>query len=591
MLQLKTKIILMNIFISIFVAIVIFSSCMIDLSNKNKETMKQYEKVAREQYDKEIKLQVENAVSLMQGIYEKEQSGEFTEEEAKKQMKYLVKELRYNGEGYFWIDNTKGDLIAHPVLEAREGENRLNEKDKSGNDLLGNIIKAAQNEDGGYTDFYYPKPNDESGKVYRKRSYSMLFKPYDWIVSTGNYVDDIDNDIQAKSLELKGDYSRTAKMILGIMCVVIVMVTLIALKISKDMTRPLAKIKAFAKRQSEYNFSEDIEVKRKNEFSETARALNKAQNNVKELIKAISEQSVDLAQSSEELTVLSNAVNEKITDINESTKQISENIGDTSESVKQVNISVSEINDSISELSNKSIDSSEISASFKNKSNDIKNKTEGALRNTENIYESKETNIIKAIKQGIVMTEIGTMADTIAQISGQTNLLALNAAIEAASAGEHGKGFAVVAEEIRKLAEQSTSSASYIQDVVKNARSAFDDLALNSNDLLQFMDDTVKKQFGEFIATENYYYDNAEKINDIADNISSMSQQLAAAIEEINAMMQTLSSNSSRIDVNSKSILESLSETAKSMSKVSKTTESQAVMAEKLNNLVAGFKI
>ncbi|HEV8176385.1 MAG TPA: HAMP domain-containing methyl-accepting chemotaxis protein, partial [Gemmatimonadales bacterium] len=57
--------------------------------------------------------------------------------------------------------------------------------------------------------------------------------------------------------------------------------------------------------------------------------------------------------------------------------------------------------------------------------------------------------------------------DLIRQISSQTNLLALNAAIEAARAGEHGRGFAVVAEEVRRLADSSSSAAEEVAKTVQ----------------------------------------------------------------------------------------------------------------------------
>jgi methyl-accepting chemotaxis protein len=65
---------------------------------------------------------------------------------------------------------------------------------------------------------------------------------------------------------------------------------------------------------------------------------------------------------------------------------------------------------------------------------------------------------------------ITAFIDLIRQISSQTNLLALNAAIEAARAGEHGRGFAVVAEEVRRLADSSSTAAEEVAKTVQYIR-------------------------------------------------------------------------------------------------------------------------
>ncbi|OOM16591.1 methyl-accepting chemotaxis protein [Clostridium saccharobutylicum] len=587
--SLKSKIILMNVLIATLVAVLIGVISISDLKRSNSKSIAQYEEVLRSNYDNNIKGQTENVITLLNGIYNKQVNGELTDVQAKDEAKYLIKTLRYNNDGYFWIDDVNANLIAHPILKEQEGSNRINETDKNGNKLIQNIINVATKDGGGFTDYYYIKPN-ESG-VSPKRAYSQEFKPYGWIISTGNYVDDIDKQIAEKTTELNNTTTKIIVLLVVIIVVLLVIAILIAIKVSANLTKPLTKIEALAQRLAKYDFSEDIVVNDKTEFGKTAIALNKAQKNVKELIKNINGQAMDLTASTEELSALTQEVTNRVLEMNKSTEQIVENMGESSESAHQINQCMKEINLSVNELSTKSTDGSGISISFKEKSLELKNKTNEALGNTEKMYDEKEDKILEAIKAGGVVKEVSKMVEAISDIAEQTNLLALNAAIEAARAGEQGRGFAVVSEEVRKLAEESSNSATSIQETVGKIQSAFRKLSDNSGEVLGFINKEVKGQFNEFILSGQYYYDNAEQISKISEDIAAMSQQLNASVEEINSMVQTMSDNSERSTRNSTEILDGIKEATTSMEQVAATAENQAILAQKLQGLLNDFKI
>jgi Methyl-accepting chemotaxis protein len=555
-----------------------------ELKKSNLESIKVYETSLRQGYDDKIKNQVNNVVGLVNGIYKMQTSGVLTEDEAKKQARNIVKSLKYDENGYFWIDNVNGQLE----------DSSSDTKNSSGsagdpNSFKGKIMNVVVKDGSGFTDFDFPKQNGEGTST--KRAYSTVFKPYEWVISTGNYVDDIDLEVANKTSELNNKLIQTIIILiismLGLMSVSIV----IAVKISKKVTKPLTKIKELAERLAKYDFSEDVNITSKNEFGQTAKALNEAQNNVKRLIRSISGQTMELTASTEELSAVTQEVTTRVLNINSSTKEIVNNMHESMESAKQVNESMKEINLSIGELSQRSTNGSEISTSFKEKSLKLKNETSTTLNNTQNMYEEREDKILSAIKEGTVVQEVSIMVDAISAIAEETNLLALNAAIEAARAGEHGRGFAVVSEEVKKLAEQSADSAKSIQSTVFKVKEAFKKLSDNSHEVLNFITADVTSQFNEFISSGEYYYNNAEKISKISEDIAGMSENLNAAIQQINAMVATMTANSEKSTQNSTEILQGINETTASMAEIATTAENQALLAQKLNELIDGFKI
>lgn len=200
-------------------------------------------------------------------------------------------------------------------------------------------------------------------------------------------------------------------------------------------------------------------------------------------------------------------------------------------------------------------------------------------------------NILKAIEEGKIVRDVKVMADSIGEIASQTNLLALNAAIEAARAGEMGKGFAVVADEVRSLAEQSSEAVSSIQEMVHKIQNAFDNLSKSGQEVLDYLENSVKPSYELLKNTGIQYEKDAEFVNNIASDIASSSEQMKEVINQINFALESLSATAVESATSSEDILVSINEVTLAIAEVAKSSQSQSETAETLGELSQKFSI
>lgn len=428
---------------------------------------------------------------------------------------------------------------------------------------------------------------EEASRIYTQvyDKWQLTFKDIDELVKI-NYDAAKNTNDDNKDIYTSTNVKISIFIILGI-----ILSIFLSMIITLEISRPLIKIKKFAERLSEYDFSTAITITGTDEFSQTGIALNTAQKNVKGLVENIMNKSQDMSAASEELSAMTEELMANFENINSSTMEITAGVQETSASSEEISASVQEIDASINQLSEKSMEGSSNAVKARERAVEVQNTGNQSIKTVETIYSEKRENILKAIEEAKVVENIQVMSDTVAAIAEQINLLALNAAIEAARAGEHGRGFAVVAEEVRKLAEQSAESVVGIKDTIVKVQAACKNLSDNSSDVLKFINEDVHAQFREFLKMANQYYEDSNFISDVTEEIASMSEEITATIGQVAEAIQNTAVIAEKSSGNLESIQRGMNESTQGVEQVAKTSESQAEIAQDINEMVLEFKI
>lgn len=413
-----------------------------------------------------------------------------------------------------------------------------------------------------------------------------------------NLYDDLDNLIKVNNDDSSKFYNNNTltfnnslNIIIAIIILGLILSITLGILISSMLSKQVKNVLEFAQALGKGDLTTTIQISTKDEIGHLSQALNEASTNIKSLISKIMESTSNMSSSSEELSATSEEVFSKIENINQSSNDISKSSEELSSTVQEVTTTIEEINSNITNLSLKAEENSSSAKLIKARAGSIKTKGTNASQVTINTYNDKNTKIIAAIEEGKIVGEIISMAESIAGIAEQTNLLALNAAIEASRAGEQGRGFAVVAEEVKKLAEQSSSNVSSIQTVIIQVQNAFKNLSQNANELLVFIDGTVIDDYKLLVETGVQYEKDAEYFSNVSDEISSTTKIMSESIFQVNDAIQNVSATAEESSAKTGEIQGSINETSMAMDEVAKSSQIQAELAEHLTIMTEKFKL
>lgn len=543
----------------------------------------------RSSYDEQIKAQVDNVISLCQSIYNRYEKGEYTLDEAEKLAADQIRDLRYGNNGYFWVDTYDGTNVVL-LGNDTEGTNRMDAVDTNGFAYMQAIINAGKQEDGGFTDYVFPREGETESSP--KRAYSKAFEPFGWVLGTGNYTDDIDDDVLDVKNEFSSYESNSRMAIIGIAVVMevilISVLTLITVSIVKPLKKSLAHIEEIAQGDFSKEFEQDL-LKRKDDFGQLADSLEKMRSEMNELIGEVKSEALEITGMVQEIDTSLQALDDQIENVSATTEELAAGMEETAASSEEINAMSHEIESAAKSIAERSQDGANEADEIRERAVKIKKDTDENDRRTRSIHEEINESLIKALDDIKVVDQINVLAKSIMDITGQTNLLALNASIEAARAGEAGKGFAVVADEIRVLAEQSKAAVAHIQEVTVNVTAAVENLANDAERLLEFVGNDVVESLGGFAEMANSYNSDAANVDSLVTDFSASSEQLLASINGVMDAISDVSKTATEGATGTTDIAEKVGIVVQETEAIKQKAETTYHSAEKLQKNVERF--
>ena len=589
--SMRTKFIAMMVGASLVTMICVAGVFLKNMADQSAAEVEEVKRTLIEDVERELKIETETAISLVNQIYKRQQAGLLSEEQAKKEAAALVRDLRYDdGAGYFWVDTYDGVNV---VLLGRdtEGKSRIGLTDPTGKQFIKEMIENGRKSGGGFTDLMFAKPNQT--EPLPKRNYTAAFEPYKWVLGTGVWIDYI--DARVAEVQEAADAAFYSSLIHVAIIIVILEALLIAAAVffGNQMVAPIIRLTERLGVIATGDFRDtgkSPDSDRADEIGAMGRAMDQMKESINSLMKTVVSSSEQVAAASEELTA--------------SADQSATAIHQVADSIVRV---AGACNEQFVEVEHATAQTEQLSTNMTGFTDTLGEALE-KIRTTNEAADEGAKNVINAVSQmkliessvsesakviaelGEESDKIGKIVDAISAIAEQTNLLALNAAIEAARAGEHGRGFAVVADEVRKLAEQSQTSAGEISSLITSIQ----EKAQNAVRVMQAGVDQTKAGTEAVDGAGNTFREIAQMVTEVAERSNRMKDIVAELSESSNVISQAvgrIDSKSKDVARESETVSAASEEQTATMHEIADASRSLAQMAQEMQDSLSKFKI
>ncbi|WP_145414399.1 methyl-accepting chemotaxis protein [Paenibacillus xylanexedens] len=466
------------------------------------------------------------------------------------------------------------------IKVGKEGYVIILDKDK--NVVVSPVQEVGTQEKSGVLDQMYDGKEGQFDYDYEGRAKTMIFSTNEatgWKIAGTMFK----SEVTDASKEI-----RLATLIVLLASVFLAVIFIIWF--TRSMIRPIKRLQESARAVSKGDLTVKMDSKRKDEVGELAKYFERMVDNLRMMILGVQETAEQVSASSQELSASADQTTKAIEHSTMAIQELAEGAEQQVNSVKDGSGQMSRMAEDVRQMSERV---QSITTAMRNTSGAASSGNEAAGEAVEQMNIIQETveqlgDVVQSLNARSV--EIGSMVDVIASISKQTNLLALNASIEAARAGDAGRGFAVVAGEVRKLAEESGSSAAQIGELVHNIRQDMDSALTAMN--------AAQSRVGEGIQAVNTsgksFAQIREAVEDAVhtlDELTETTKQLEKGASHVAQTMTDISNVTQESAASTESVSASSQEQLASVEEIASSSAHLNSMAEQLQGLLGMFKM
>ena len=492
---------------------------------------------------------IEIAASTVAGFQERVAKGEMPKEQAQALAREALRSMRYQGSEYFYIYDSKAMGVMHPIRPEYEGKSHWDRQDKSGAYTVRDLVNAALDKSG-YVRTLTVKPggNDQLPKLH----FLTHYQPWDWVIGTGLYIDDIDAVFRAQLASA-----------LAAIAVLMVAVAVTAFAVIRAVLRDIGGEPAMAVAVMREVAGGNLTVGLRDVHAGSLLGeLDRLVQSLRSVMAQITAGAGRVSKAAHDINATTGAVAAATEVQTDSTQSMAA-------SMEELTVSINHISDNAGETARHASSAAELARNGQKQvsaaADDLGNMSQalgGAADQVRTLAENAQ--------------EVTRIASVIKDIAGQTNLLALNAAIEAARAGEQGRGFAVVADEVRGLAGRTEKATAEISGVVER-------IQRDTLDAARTMEEALP---------------HAEKAREAAATAAETLQQIAegsgaaeSLVRDVAASTREQSEASSLLAQQVDSIAHQVEQTGAEMSVAARAAQGLEQTASELDALTARFRL